>query len=81
MKTITIEFNQANPAVLLRALATEGTKVSIEGWTLIRDDAGIWMTNPYGVDVGLVRPDEAQCGFILETIKETGSCEREWGHL
>lgn len=52
----------------------------IDGWAINRDGAEIWLTNPYGIDVGFYANGAEGCARILERIS-TDDHEREWGTL
>lgn len=77
---IEVPIKDVTPARLLKLVGSHDV-VEVGGWSLIQDDAGIWMTNPYGIDVGLVEPSEEQCCYVIDSIKKSASLEREWGHL
>lgn len=55
-------------------------RAKIDGWTISPDGAEIWLTNPYGIDVGFYANDAPGCVRILERIS-TDDHEREWGTL
>jgi len=55
-------------------------RAEIDGWSLNADDAEIWLTNPYGIDVGFYANDAEGCERILERIS-TDDHESEWGTL
>jgi hypothetical protein len=44
------------------------------------DGSEIWLTNPYGIDVGFYPNDAQGCACILERIA-TDDHEKEWGTL
>lgn len=80
LNRIEVPIEEVTPAGLLQLVGSHDI-VAVDGWSLIQDEAGIWMTNPYGVDVGLVDPSEEQCGFVIDSIRNSARLEREWGHL
>jgi hypothetical protein len=67
------------PQVLHQHLRAHG-RAEIDGWVINADGAEIWLTNPYGLDVGFYANDAEGCASILERIS-TDDHEREWGSL
>lgn len=63
-------------AELLAALRSP-QHVEIEGWSLNLDEHGVWLTNPYGIDCGLVPATADGCQTALARIKGD-THEREW---
>jgi hypothetical protein len=61
--------------LLAHLLANGGA--CIDEWSLNLDEHGVWLTNPYGIDCGLVAATEAGCAAALQRIA-TDSHEREW---
>ncbi len=55
-------------------------RAEIDGWAINANGAEIWLTNPYGLDVGFYAKDAEGCARILERIS-TDDHEREWGTL
>jgi hypothetical protein len=55
-------------------------RADIDGWSIIPDGAEIWLTNPYGLDVGFYVNDAEGCARILKRISSDDH-EREWGTL
>ena len=55
-------------------------RAEIDGWVINADGAEIWLTNPYGLDVGFYANDAEGCARILKRIS-TDDHEREWGTL
>lgn len=51
--------------------------IEIEGWSLNLDEHGVWLTNPYGIDCGLVPATADGCQAALDRIKGD-THEREW---
>ena len=64
---------------LYQHLKTHG-RAEIDGWAINADGAEIWLTNPYGIDVGIYANNAEGCAGILERIS-TDDHEREWGTL
>ncbi len=64
---------------LYQHLETHG-RAEIDGWAINADGAEIWLTNPYGIDVGFYANNAEGCAGILERIS-TDDHEREWGTL
>lgn len=52
----------------------------VDGWPINPSDDLIWLTNPYGIDVGFYPNDADGCARILERILKD-SHEQEWGSL
>lgn len=51
--------------VLKHLMASE--VIEIDGHTLIADEDGVWVTNPYGLDCALLPPEtEAIAGFLSD---------------
>lgn len=69
-----------NAAHLLASLNRNG-RAEIDGYVLNLDEHGVWMTNPYGVDVGLFELSVLGCEQVLRAIVQTANREREWAHL
>lgn len=65
---------------MLHQYLNQHGRVEIEGWSINPDGAEIWLTNPYGIDVGFYDNDAEGCARILERIS-TDDHEREWGTL
>jgi len=59
---------------------TKHGRAEIDGWSIIPDGAEIWLTNPYGLDVGFYANDAEGCARILKRIS-TDDHEMEWGTL
>ena len=55
-------------------------RAEIDGRAINANSAEIWLTNPYGLDVGFYANDAEGCARILERIS-TDDHEREWGSL
>jgi hypothetical protein len=53
--------------------------MKIDGWAINVDGAEIWLTNPYGIDVGFYANSADACIRILERIDPTKD-EVDW-HL
>ena len=56
------------------------SRTKIDGLAINADGAEIWLTNPYGLDVGFYDNDAEGCARMLERISTDGH-EREWGTL
>lgn len=46
-------------------------------WFMSMDEHGVWLTNPYGIDCGLVNATELGCQQALARIS-ADTHEREW---
>lgn len=55
-------------------------RAEMDGWAINADGTDIWLTNPYGIDVGFYANDAEGCARILERIS-TDNHEKEWGTL
>lgn len=55
----------------------EHRRVEIDQWSLNIDEHGVWLTNPYGVDCGLVEASAEGCGRALDQIAGDTHI-REW---
>ncbi len=53
------------------------SSVEIDGWYVSMDDGDVWLTNPYGLDCGLVEATEEGCQSALDLIAND-THEREW---
>ncbi|MDH1789731.1 hypothetical protein N5D77_24505 [Comamonas thiooxydans] len=77
----TVEIMDVNATgQMLHQYLNQHGRVEIEGWSINPDGAEIWLTNPYGIDVGFYDNDAEGCARILERIS-TDDHEREWGTL
>lgn len=68
-----------DPVRIFRRLQATET-VEIDGWSLGVSDDLIWLTNPYGLDVGFYDCTPASCRRILEIIAADDH-DRELGML
>lgn len=68
-----------DPVRIFRRLQAKET-VEIDGWSLGVSDDLIWLTNPYGLNVGCYDCTLTSCKRILEIITADDH-EREWGML
>lgn len=59
---------------------TTHSRAEIDGWEINADGSEIWLTNPYGLDVGFYANNAEGCARILERIS-TDNHEKEWGTL
>lgn len=66
----------ANGSELLIHLQATGS-ADVDNWSLTLDEHGVWLTNPYGIDCGLVGATEIGCQQALTTIA-SDTHEREW---
>lgn len=52
----------------------------VDGWPITPSGDVIWLTNPYGIDVGFYPNDPRGCARILERVL-TDTHDKEWGTL
>lgn len=64
----------------LRQHLIQHGRAEIDGWAINLDGSKIWLTNPYGIDVGFYPSSAEGCASILERISADDH-EREWGTL
>jgi hypothetical protein len=58
--------------------------VRLQGWSISGESQTLWVTNPYGVDVGHHNQDTAGCSAVLahiDKVEQYPASDREWRHL
>lgn len=65
----------------LQSLLQQHQHLKIDGWSINLVGNEIWLSNPYGIDVGFYENDAKGCERITQRIASEDREERERGTL